>query len=600
MPTRPRGVGSGAGGTARPGARLLSRVPLAVLAASLAPALLAAQIGRPGADLARPTAWAITDARIVPVAGPVIAKGTVIVRNGVIVAVGPSERTPAPADARRVDGGGLTVYPGFIDAHSHLGIPALRPQGGPGGGQGGVAAALIAMQGQPSAPDETSRSRYPEGMRPEVRGADLVVVEPEPFAQARAAGFAAALAVPRGGLLVGQSALVALGQGSPQDVLLKAPVALHLGFTPLRGGYPNSLLGVFSSVRQMLHDARRYGDLQAAYARSPRGMTRPEHDPSLEALLPALAREVPVMLQANAQREIERALDLAKEFNLRAVIVGGAEAHRVAQRLKAENVPVVATLNFPRAPHETSPDADPEPLRVLRERAEAPRNAARLAEAGVRFAFTASGLADMGELLPALRRATDAGLARERALRALTLDAAELLGVGDRLGSIETGKIANLTLVRGDLFDASARVTQVFVEGRPLELRQPQAPGARGAATDAAARGASGQWLLVVNLEGAERQVTLEVRQEGERLTGSIQGALGTAQIANGSIGANGEFKFTASVTTNTTEEATFSGTVTGGAMRGSVTIVGHDPGTFTGTRAQGGGNRPPRGERAP
>jgi len=562
---------------------------------SLAPALLHAQIGRAGAELARPTAWAITNARIVPVSGPVIAQGTIVIRDGVIAAVGPADRTTPPADARRVDGTGLTVYPGLIDAASNLGVPAPRNQlaGGRGGGGGGAAAAFLAAQ-QGESSEEAARSRYPEGLRPELRTTDLLEVDRDAFALARGAGITAVLSMPRSGILAGQSALIGVGEGSPQDVLLRAPVALHVGFTPLRGAYPSSLLGVFASLRQMLYDAKRYGDLQAAYARNPRGMARPEADPSLAALQPALAREIPVFMQASTQREIERALDLAKEFNLRAAIVGGAEAYKVAARLKAENVPVLATVNYPRPPRETSPDADPEPTRVVQERANAPRNAARLAEAGVRFAFSSAGLTDVAEFVPGVRRAVDAGLPRDRALRALTLDAAELLGVADRLGSIEQGKIANLVVVRGDLLEPGARVTQVFVDGRPLEARS--APAARTGAAAAADVGASGQWLLAVTLEGQERQVTLQLQQEGERLRGSIQGALGTAQIANGSIGANGEFKFTASITTSETEEATFAGTLTGAAMRGTVTVVGQDPGSFTGTRGTGR----PRGGRAP
>jgi imidazolonepropionase-like amidohydrolase len=571
----------------------LSRLPFVALGAlALGPTIASAQIGRAGTDLARPMTWAITNARIVPVSGPVIPQGTVVIRNGLIATVGPADRAVPPADARRIDGTGLTVYPGLIDAYSTLGVPAPRNtgagRGGPGGGTGG-AAALVAQQ---SASADAARSRYPEGLRPEDNVSELLDLDADAFALARGAGVTAALSAPRSGILAGHSALITLGQGTPQDVIVRSPVALHVGFTPLRGAYPGSLLGVFASLRQMLYDARRYGDLQAAYARNPRGMTRPENDPSLASLLPALARDVPVMLQASSQREIERALDLAKEFNLRAVIVGGADAHKVAARLKAENVPVIASLNFPRA-RESSPDADPEPLRLLKERAEAPRNAARLAEAGVRFAFTGSGLQNASEFLTGVRRTTEAGLGRDRALRALTLDAAELLGVGDRLGSIEVGKIANLTVVRGDLFESGAAIAHVFVDGRPLEARATPAGGRGGSAANAEGR-AAGQWLLTVTLEGQEKQVTLELQQDGETLRGSIQGGLGTSQIANGSIGANGEFKFTASITTSETDEATFAGTLTGAAMRGSVTVVGHNPGTFTGQRAAGRRGRTP------
>src|SRR5688500_3739922 len=172
-----------------------TRLAAVVGALALAPALLQSQIGRAGAELARPTAWAITGARIVPVSGPVIPQGTIVVRDGIIVAVGPADRTPAPADARRVDGAGLTVYPGLVDAASFLGIPAPRQQGargGQGGGGGGIAA-LVASQQQGQQSDDAARSSYPEGLRPETRAVELIEVEGDPFALARGAGFTTTL-----------------------------------------------------------------------------------------------------------------------------------------------------------------------------------------------------------------------------------------------------------------------------------------------------------------------------------------------------------------------------------------------------------------------
>ena len=240
------------------------------------------------------------------------------------------------------------------------------------------------------------------------------------FASAQAGGVTAALTAPGTGILQGQSALITLGD-DPSALVLKASVAQHVGFTPARGGaYPNSLLGVFSALRQMLLDAQHYRDEQAAYARSPRGMTRPTLDAALESLQPALARQQPVIFQADSKREIERALDLAKEFNLRPIIAGGSEAYLVADRLKAENVPVLLSANFPRRAAAPAADADPEPLRVLRERAEAPKGAGRLAKAGVRFAFESGGLTNGGEMLTNVQRAVEQGLTSEQAVRALT------------------------------------------------------------------------------------------------------------------------------------------------------------------------------------
>jgi hypothetical protein len=348
---------------------------------------------------------------------------------------------------------------------------------------------------------------------------------------------------------------------------------------------------VFAALRQMLLDAQRYRDVQAAYARNPRGMTRPDNDPSLAALGPVLAREMPVIMLANSQREIERALDLANEFNLRAYIAGGEEAWKLADRLKRENVPVIVSLNFPRPPQNPAPDADPEPLRVLQARVDAPKNPGRLANAGVRVVFASSGVG-MNDFLPNVRKAVTAGMPRDAALRALTLGPAELYGVADRLGSIEVGKIANLTVSRGDLLDAAGRVTQVFIDGRMHAVRATTGD-------NAAASAASGAWTITVTFPEGDRTLTLNLTQEGERLRGTIQGSLGSNDISNASVGANGELQFTVPVTLReTSEEANFSGTLTGNVMRGTVQIVGHPNGTFVGTRPNAGG--PPRGGQRP
>jgi imidazolonepropionase-like amidohydrolase len=576
----------------------------ATIALGLAvPTALSAQLGRPGAERATPTAYAIINARIVTAApqGPAtIERGTIVIRNGVIQAVGGS--VAAPADARVIDGNGLTVYPGLIDAHSSLGIPAPRGQRDLAARFPGVPAEMLAFAASQQAgqqqqqPSGAPNSLYPPGLQPEIRAIDQIRIEGDAFDAAHTAGITTALTAPRTGVFIGQSALISLAGDTPQELLVRSPVALHVGFTPLRQGtYPGSLLGVFSSLRQMLLDAQRYGQLQAAYARNPRGTARPQHDASLAALQPVLAREMPVVMWAGSQREIERALDLAKEFNLRAIIAGGNEAYKVVARLRSDGVPVIATLNFPRRTERQSEDADPDPVRVLRERAEAPKNAGRLAQAGIRFAFTDGGMSNLGtDFLGNVRTAVENGLTQDQAVRALTIDAARILGAEDRIGSIEAGKIANLTIVRGpNLFDRNARVTHVFIDGRPIEVR---APAARGEGTGVA----SGTWTITATTDQGEKTITLNLQQEGERLRGSIQGDLGSAQIANASVGEGGEFRFTVNINIGgESTEATFGGTITGTSMRGTVAMVGRPTGTFEGTRA-GGGRRAGGGERPP
>jgi len=426
--------------------------------------------------------YAITNARIVTVSGPVIEQGTVIIRDGLIAAVG-AGITPPP-DARIIDGTGLTVYPGIIDASSTLGIPRPSPSptaGGGGGGGGGFAA----LFGQ-NAPSATSpNSTQLPGMQPEILASDIIRPGGTEIEAARNAGITTAQTAPRGNVFLGQSAVINLAGDTPQQMIVRSPVALYIGLAPIGGGqYPGSLMGVFSSVKQALLDARRYREANEIYERNPRGLKRPGQDKSLAALLPVLAGRMPVAMQAEREREVDRALDLAREFNIKLIINGGLEADHVAARLKAMNVPVLLSLNFPKRTAAASPEAEPETLRVLRERVEAPKTAGRLAAAGVRFAFQSGGMTSITDYLTNAAKAVEGGLSHDDAVRALTLGPAEILGVASQLGSIEVGKIANLTITRGDILDRTRRITNVFIDGRPVELRP--AATERGAGRPAA------------------------------------------------------------------------------------------------------------------
>lgn len=521
--------------------------------------------------------YAITNARIVTVSGPPISSGTVVIRDGLIAAVGAN--VTAPADARIIDGAGLTIYPGLIDSATSLGIPQPSPLPSPSTSPG----AGFGQLRQPASTTVALNSTQAPGLQPEVLAEDFLRPGGEQIEAARNAGITTALTAPRQGIWMGQSALINLAGDTAQQMIVRSPVALHVGFTPLRaGGFPTSLMGVFAALRQMLLDAQRYREAQQAYERSPRGTRRPDQDKSLAALLPVLDGAMPVVMYADREREIARALDLAEEFKLKVIIAGGLESSRVADRLRDRKVPVLLSLNFPRRTTAALPEADPEPIRVLRERVEAPKVAAKLVAARAKFAFQSGAMTNIADFSANLLRAIENGLAREDALRAVTIWPAEILGVSDRLGTIETGKIANLVVTRGDLFDRNRTIAHVFIDGRPVDLR-PAPPS--GIVTEGAL--ATGTWTLNVNLGSGDIAATLVVQQEGERLRGSMQGGLGAGEIANASAGPGGDVRFSVPVTfEGQTTEATFSGRMTGNEMQGTVTVVGRAPGSFTGTRA--------------
>ena len=524
--------------------------------------------------------YAITNARIVTMAGPVIERGTVVIRNGLITQVGAS--VTAPPDARVIDGAGLTIYPGIIDANTNLGMPDAAPSPSPGGG----AAAFLLAQARPPTSPSGPNSTQPVGLQPEVMAEDMFRATSDQLDSAKNIGITTVLSVPRGGIWMGQSALMNLAGETPQQMTVRSPVAMHVGFAPLRGVYPNSLLGVFSALRQMLLDAQNYRESKQIYERSPRGLRRPALDRSLEALLPVLDGRMPVVFHADREREIRRALDLAEEFKLKAVIAGGSEAWKVTDRLKKADVPVLLSLNFPRRTTAAMAQADPEPLRVLRDRVEAPKTAAKLAAAKVRFAFQ-SGAMTISDFLPNAGKTVESGLLKDEAIRALTLRPAEIFGVADRLGTIEAGKIANLTVVRGDLFDRNSRVAHVFIDGKPVDLRPaPARPAAGEAATTGAPSASSlaGNWNITITLGAQTLPGTLVLNQEGNNIAGSLQTTLASTQFSNGTAEGN-SFRATMTATIQgQSMDLTLDGRVTGNEISGTIGGT-FGVATFTGTR---------------
>jgi imidazolonepropionase-like amidohydrolase len=535
--------------------------------------------------------FAITNAQIATVSGPNLSRGTIVVRNGLIESIG--ENVRVPADARVIDGTGLTVYPGFFDTYTSLGLTAPGAPRPAGGGQGGQAAAQQAAQ----AAQPQSNSNYPAGLQPEENVIDQLRAGEAQFETNRNAGFTTVLTVSRDGILNGQSAVINLAGDSVSGMVVRAPFAQHVTFTTLRtGGFPSSLMGTFAAIRQMFLDAQRLQEVRKLYDKNPRGIRRPETDKSLDAVIPLLNREMPVVFNANSENEIVRALNLAKEFNLNMIIAGGQEAWKVADRLKAQNVPVLLSLNYPKRTAAASPEADAESLQILRLRAETPKGAARLAQAGVKFAFQSGGMTTISDFLTNANKSIESGLSKEAAIRAMTLSAAEILGVDSRLGSLETGKIANLTVSRGDILAKDKTITHVFVDGKLFEQRErprtPPAgtrPGAPGATPVAGAQPSAlaqvgGNYSITVEVPGQPIQGTLTLTQQEAILTGNLQSPLGNVPIKDGKVTAEG-FTFSATVEFGgSTVELVASGRVTGNQISGTMTTPqGAIP--FTGTK---------------
>lgn len=420
-----------------------------------------------------PPAYAVVGARVEIGDGTVLEKGTVLIRDGLIQAVGPDVAVPPEAEV--VPGEGLTVYPGFVDGLNSQGLtlPPAVPQQDTPPDLGADAPAFMR---------EANRS----GIRPELRAADHLALTDAQLIPMRQAGFTTALIAPTGGILDGVGALVNLGGQPRREAVVLSRAGMHAGFRTTRGSYPGSLLGVFSHFRQALLDAQRYGLLQSRFETG--GGRRPAADETLAALQPVLRGEIPVIWDADNPNEIRQAIALSDEFRFKLIISGGAEAWKVAPLLKERQIPVLVALNFPPEPRMRTPmpasgeqpaeEDEPEAVRQdrKRQRDERVANAVRLREAGVRFAFTTRGTRNPAEFTANLRRATQAGLPKEAALQALTRDAAALLGAERQMGTLTPGKIANLTVLSAAFTEPTARALWMFIDGRKFQPEKERAP----------------------------------------------------------------------------------------------------------------------------
>jgi imidazolonepropionase-like amidohydrolase len=329
--------------------------------------------------------------------------------------------------------------------------------------------------------EDVERAKTDYLLRAHFRAADHVNPTHAGLTRAAAAGITTVLATPSGDAIRGQSALIstALPHDEPQigamaderqgALVVKTPVALHVTFSERPAGgnaYPNSLMGVIAFVRQAFIDAQHWN---AARTSSPAASRRLIYNPAFEALQPALTASLPVAFEGETTREILRGLEMARSFKLTPIVTNGREADHLAADLKAANARVIFSLNYPTRPQNLAPDAD-EPLNALRARVNAPKAPAALAKAGVAFAFSTSGLNEPRDFIKNAAKAVQNGLAREDALRALTLQAATIAGAADRVGSLDVGKMANVLVTEGDLFDEKMQIRHVFVDGRPVDL----------------------------------------------------------------------------------------------------------------------------------
>lgn len=522
-----------------------------------------------------PEYFAIRGARIVPVSGPPVENATVVVAHGIITAIG--KDVAIPPDAWVIEGKGLTVYPGLIDSFTDVGIASAPPAPG-GAGEAG-----------PRRPQPQEVSRGPEdrpGTTPWRSAADEASFSDKRVESWRDAGFTTVVSAPKGGMLPGQASVLDLGGDRSSDMVVKTPVAIPVSLVPSGGfgNFPGSLMGSLAYVHQVWIDTNWSTQAQDIYEKNPRGLPRPPYDRTEAVLGEALEDHALVLIPANNSVQLLRALHLVDVWQLDqggredGVIYGAQMAYEVADEIAAKKVPVLVDLKWPEAGKDSDPDDQPS-LRTLRFRDRAPSSPAALAKAGVPFAFYSGGITSSKDILKAVKKSIDAGLAPEAALRALTLAPAQIYGVSGRLGSIDTGKIANLVVTDGDLFNEKTKIKMVFVDGKRYEIHEPEKP------KEAPKGDMTGKWKLAYTTPDGPEESTADLEMAGDgSLSGSLTSSRGTGNLISGYLSAD-KFTFTINIPIEgNPTDVVFTGTFDGASLKGSIDAMGYNL-EFTGTK---------------
>jgi imidazolonepropionase-like amidohydrolase len=427
------------------------RLALAACAAALVAAPAHAQLGSFNPPPGPQKTFAIKNAHIIPVSGPEIANGTVVISGGKIQAVGASVTVPAGAEV--IDATGLTVYPGMMDAGTSIGLQEIP--------QGASATVDISEVGS---------------FNPNAQAIFAVNPHSAHVGVARVVGITHVVSRPTGGIISGQATLINLAGSTAPQMAVTRNLALAIELP--RSGFGGRGFGGFlaaqnaantqdvnrtrqrqlDSLRTLLHDADAYGRALDAYAKD-KTLPRPKQDVVLASLVPAVRGKMPVMMVADRANDIKEAVGFAEEMKLRPIIVGGRDAWQVASFLRDHDVPVLVTsvMELP------SREDDPYDVNY--------GSPARLVQAGVKFAITSGDAGSEVRNLPYVAGMAAAfGLSKDDALKSVTLWPAQIFGVADRLGTLEPGKIANIVVTDGDILEAKTNTRYLFIDGRAVPL----------------------------------------------------------------------------------------------------------------------------------
>jgi len=484
---------------------------------------LHAQRGRPSSQTPlKPVSktYALTNVTVVQAPGKVITGATVLIKDGLIAAVGTG--IDIPGEAIRLPADSMYVYAGFIDGLSHTGVPRPKEE-----------------EERPRVEDPGNPPNELAGIQPERKLFDLLDPQDKAIADMRAAGFTAAHAVPRGRMLPGQGAIILLSGESPEEMVLREGTSLFSQLEGARGLYPTTVIGVMAKWRQLYRQAKLAQKHERAFAAQPTGTKRPVQDPVLQAFYPVINQQMPVFFRAENLLDAHRVLTLQNDLGFPLVIAGLKQGWDLTDKLKGSNIPVFLSLDLPDnkdkdqkgekadekgpARGEKPTDAEMKALKERRMKAyhQYHSQAAAFEKAGIDFGF-ATYNAKAKDLRTNLRSMIEHGLSEEVALAALTTRPAHMLGLSAVMGTVEPGKMANLVVTDNPYFAEEANIRFVFVDGNKYEFEvKKKKKGDPSAQVNAA-----GKWSYVTQTPQGSSEGTIVIEGEPGNLSGTITNSM--------------------------------------------------------------------------
>lgn len=459
--------------------------------------------------------YAITNVNIIQAPGRKIDMGTVLIKNGLITGAG--KGLAIPADAIVIKADSMYVYAGFIDGLSRTGVTKPKEE------------SRERVQNPGNPPPEKA------GITPQVDVRNLLSASDKGLEDFRGLGFTAAQVVPYGVLLPGNGALIQLSGKPADEVVLLSKSGFYSELSSNQGVYPGTILGIMAKWRELYTQASQAHTYEGMYASNRSGLERPSTDRVLEAFYPVIDKKTPVLFKADKILDAHRVLTLQKDLGFNLTIANLKEGWDLTSKIKAANVKVFLSLDLPDevkeekkdakkdAKPETSNDKEKAALEKRKKEfiAKYDGQAASFQKAGVKFGFASIDVKS-SNIQANLRRMIKAGLTEDQALAALTTNAAELLGVSDRLGSIDNGKIANLTISDKPYFNEKAKVRYVFIDGQPFKM---EVKDTKKADPNAKAE-IVGSWSVSVDTPQGKNASTITFTKDGNNYSGKVSGGM--------------------------------------------------------------------------